>query len=298
MENDIFAQADAAVEAKFGDQAGNAAGDGQAAPAVTDKVDQAAPAGQESKGTAEAKAIFDLSKAEKFMLNGKEMTLKQLESERLMQQDYTRKMQEIAKDREYRDNFEADLAKIESNPRLLSEFKRIYPKAYHRAAEFAARGIEHRGQTPESQGTATQEQLIDQIVEKKIGPIQSELDAYKNEAAVKQLDGIFSEMKVKFPQAEEEFVLARLQALKDQNVDINKAKIVEVFKHFHDRDLASKTKYHTEQLEKQKTANAKARDVPSGGGIPGQAPKKFNLSSEKGWTELEKAYENHLRTGV
>ncbi len=295
---DVFAAADKAVEEKFGDQSSSAASDGQAAPEVKESSDQA-QGRQESNGSTESKAqaIYDLSKAEKFMLNGKEMTLKDLESRMMLQSDYTKKMQEIAKDREYRDNFESDLAKIERNPQLLVEFKKIYPRSYHRAAEYAAKGISSQEPT-QRQDTNTQDKLIEDLVESKIGPIRNELDQYKTEAAVKQLDGIFSEMKGKFPQAEEEFVLARLQALKDQEVQIDKSKIEEVFKHFHDRDQKSKESYHLEQLNKQKTANSKARDVPSGGGIPGQAPKKHNLSTEKGWDQLERDYENHLRTGL
>lgn len=295
---DVFAAADKAVEEKFGDQSSGESSDGQSAPEVKESSDQA-QGRQESSGSTEsrAQAVLDLSKAEKFMLNGKEMTLKDLESRMMLQSDYTKKMQEIAKDREYRDNFESDLAKIERNPQLLSEFKKIYPKAYHRAADFAARGVSSQGQA-EKQGTDTQDKLIEDLVESKIGPIRNELDQYKTEAAVKQLDGIFLEMKTKFPQADEEFVLARLQALKDQDVQIDKSKISEVFKHFHDRDQKSKETYHLEQLNKQKSANSKAKDVPSGGGIPGQAPKKHNLSTEKGWDQLERDYENHLRTGL
>ncbi len=295
---DVFAAADKAVEEKFGDQSGSASSDGQAAPEVKESTDQASGR-QESQGSTspQAHALLDLSKAEKFMLNGKEMTLKDLESRMMLQSDYTKKMQEIAKDREYRDNFESDLAKIERNPQLLSEFKKIYPKSYHRAAEYAAKGVSSQEQ-PQRQDANTQDKLIEDLVESKIGPIRNELDQYKTEAAVKQLDGIFSEMKSKFPQAEEEFVLARLQALKDQEVQIDKSKIEEVFKHFHDRDQKSKESYHLEQLNKQKTASSKAKDVPSGGGIPGQAPKKHNLSTEKGWDQLERDYENHLRTGL
>ncbi len=287
---DFFNDIDKAVEAKFGDQAGEAAPTGQADSAVTKPADQAHSKIEESQGSSDSKAqaIFDLSKAEKFMLNGKEMTLKQLEAERMMQSDYTRKMQEMSKDREYRDNLEADLAKIERDPRLLAEFKSIYPRHYHRAADFAARG---RTQEQGEQGTTTQDDLVKQLVEDAVGPIRDELSQYKTDKAVTQLDGIFSEMKTKYTAADEEFVLARLQLLKDQEVPINKAKIEEVFKHFHEKDQKSKEAYHMEQLNKQKLANNKAKDVPSGGGIPGQAPKKFSMNNTK---EIEDAMIAHL----
>lgn len=293
---DIFAKADQAIEAKYGEQADKAPGDGQAAPELAPQADQA-PDKQESQGSpeAQAQAILDLSKVEKFKLDGKEMTLKQLMSERMMQQDYTRKMQEAAKDREYRDNFEADLAKIERNPQLLSEFKKIYPKQYHRAADYAARGISQPGQTQE-RGTDTQTDLVKQIVEETVGPIRSELDSYKTEAAVKQLDAVFSEMKLKYPDAKEKYALAELQALKDMDIPINQEKIDEVFKSLHEETKKLKESYHLEQINKQKQANAKAKDVPSGGGIPGQAPPKQKLRTEADWSNLEKNLENHLRT--
>lgn len=274
---DIFAGVDKAIEAKYGDQAGDASGNGQAAPEVTDKAqDQAQAPGQESKGSSESQsqAIFDLSKAEKFILNGKETTLKELQAQIMMQQDYTRKSQEIAQDRKYRDNLEFDLAKIEKNPKLVSEFKKIYPKQYHRAADYAAHRMERQEQTQE-QGTDTQSHLVKQIVEDAVGPIRSELDSYKTEAAVKQLDGIFAEMRSKFPDAKEKYALAELQALKDMEIPITQAKIEEVFKSLHEESKTLKESYHMEQLNKQKQANQKAKDAPSGGGIPGQAPKRY-----------------------
>lgn len=290
---DIFAAADKAVEAKFGDQSGDAAPSGQATSEVKESADQA-PGTEESKGSSDSlnQAVLDLSKVDKFILNGKEMTLKQLESERMMQADYQRKTQEIAEVRKYSENFQADFRSVLDNPNLLGEFKKIYPVQYHQAVEHALSRMS-RSQEPQ-QGTTTQDQLVKQLVEDAVGPIRTELDQYKTDAAVKQLDGIFSEMKGKFPQADEEFVLARLQMMKDQDVQINKAKVEEVFKHFHERDQKAKETYHMEQLNKQKQANAKAKDVPSGGGIPGQAPKKFNLSSEGGWSELEGALKKHL----
>lgn len=292
---DIFSEADKAIEAKYGDQSDSAPGSGQAQSEVSTGSDQA-PASKESKGSAEsqAQALFDLSKAEKFVLNGKEMTLKDLQSQMMMQQDYTRKMQEIAKDREYRDNLEADLAKLERDPRLLVEFKKVYPKHFHRAGEYAARGVTQQAQAQSQQGTATQADLVKQIVEEHVGPIRNELDQYKTEAAVKQLDGIFSEMRGKYPDAKEKYVLSELQALKDMDVQIDRAKIEEVFKQLNDETKSLKESYHLEQLNKQKQATAKAKDIPNGGGIPGQAPKKYNLSSEKGWSELEKSFRNHL----
>jgi hypothetical protein len=297
---DIFAEADKAIDAKFGDQAEASSPSDQAPEAVPSKADQATES-QESQGLSksEAQALFDLSKAEKFTFKGKEMTLKDLESQMMMQSDYTKKMQEMSsfrKNAEFAMHWEADMPKLLDDPSLASEFYRAYPKAYHPLIE---RLVERSGQSyeqPSESSTPTQQELIEKIVEKRLGPIQSKLDEYETEAAIKQIDGIFSEMKGKFPHADEEFVLARLEALRGQGTQVNAQKIEEVFKHFHERDIKTKEAYHMEQLNKQKQANAKAKDVPSGGGIPGSAPKTHKIRSEADWSNLEKSAIEHLKT--
>lgn len=296
---DIFAEADKAIDAKYGDQADGAVSTDQAPDAVKPTADQA-PGSQESKGSSESQAIFELSQAKEFMLNGKKMTLKDLESQMMMHSDYTKKSQELSsfkKQAEYAMHWEADLPKLLDNPSLAAEFYRAYPKNYHPIIDRIIERLEG-GQEEEASSASsmpTQRKLVQDLVDQYVGPIRDELDQYKTEAAIKQLDGIFSEMRGKYPGAEEEFVLARLEALKSQEVPINPDKIEEVFKHFHERDLKSKEAYHMEQIKKQQLASSKAKDVPSGGGIPGQAPKKFNLSSEKGWKDLEDSFKNHLQ---
>jgi hypothetical protein len=288
---DIFNNIEKAIDAKYSEQSEAAPDTGHAKSELAPSADQAVDV-KESQGakSAEAQAIFDLSQAKEFMFKGQKMTLKDLESRMMMQSDYTKKMQEFSQDRKYRDNLETDIEALRQNPNLLSKFKEVYPKHYHKAAEYA---VSNAGQSQQqTQGTPTQDHLVKQLVNEAIGPIRSELDQYKTDAAVKQIEAVFETMKTKFPQAEEEFVLARLQMLKDQDVPINQAKIQEVFKHFHDRDQQAKEAYHMDKLNKQKQANQKAKDVPSGGGTPGQAPKKYKSLSDL--DSVQKDLYNHL----
>lgn len=234
-----------------------------------------------------AQAILDLSKAEKFMIEGKEYTWDQLNKERLLMSDYTRKTQELAEQRRqieeqtrYTDNLEVDLRSLKQRPELISEFKKIYPERFHAMADLILDGL-----TPQQavqQGTSLDPRTIQKYVEPLVKPLQEKLDKYETEALTKQMDAVLQTMKTKYPSAEEEYAIGRLRALADQNVPITEQKIEEVFKFFHEKDTQAKEAYHREQLKKQSEANKKAKDMGAGGGTPGQAPKRLKLNEVAG----------------
>lgn len=265
-------------------------------PSTEAKSDSSQDSAPESKQS-EAQALFDLSKADKFLLDGKEYTKDQLIKERLLMSDYTRKTQELAEQRrqfeetsKYDANLKSDLRKVLQDPSLVDRFKQIYPKEYHDIVDAYLERAQ-AGQ-PQTQGGSLDPNLIKKYVEPMVKPLQEKLDRYETEAATKQLDLKFQELSKKYPDAKDEFVLARLQTLAAQNVNITDEKIEEVFKYFDEDRKKDRESYHKEQLNKQKTANKDARDVASGGGIPGQSPKKLSMKNPK---EIEQALEAHLR---
>jgi len=252
----------------------------------------------ESTPQSAAQAVLDLSKAEKFLIEGKEYTWDQLNKERLLMSDYTRKTQELANERRaieeqrtFNEHFRADLPKVLQDPSLLSEMAKHYPQ------EFVQLAQSFLDMTPRQQQQVMQQQgmqqfdpsTIQKYVEPLVKPLQEKLDRYETEKLVSQLDSVYTQMKAKYPSAEEEFVTARLRALDDQKVPITDQRIEEVFKYFHDRDVQAKDAYHKEQLKKQSEANKKAKDVASGGGTPGLAPKRLKLG------EVQNALLDHLR---
>jgi hypothetical protein len=281
-----------AMDAKFS---------GQASDQPEQTTQESAPEGkdqsQENTPELKAQAVLDLSKAEKFMLDGKEYTYDKLRKEMLLQADYTRKTQEIATERQYmaqqkelNEHFKADLPKVLQNPELLAEMKRHYPEEFVKMAEsFLELSPRQQQQAMGQQGMSVDPQSIRKLVEPLVKPIQDKLDKYETEALTKQLDTIVTQMKTKFPSADEEYAIARLRALSDQNVPITEQKIEEVFKYFHEKDIESKETYHREKLKKQSEANKKGSDIAAGGGTPGQAPTKLKLN------EVAGALTDHLR---
>lgn len=249
---------------------------------------------QETKSE-QAQALIDLSKVEKFKIDGEELTLEQFKQERMRQSDYTRKTQEIAAERKaiqeqqsLNDHFRADLPKILRDPSLLSEMSRHYPKEFVELAQAYLELSPTQQQQVTNQGTNLDPRTIQKYVDTAVRPLQEKFERQETETQVKQLESIFSSMKTKYPGVEDEFALARLQALDSQKIPITEQKIEEVFKYFYDKDRQGKDAYHKEQLKKQSEANRKSRDVAPGGGTPGQAPRRMKLG------EVAGALKDHL----
>ncbi len=280
-----------AIDAKYGDQASDQPEKPQSDASTENQSHESTPKEPNQ-------AVFDLSKAEKFLFEGKEYTLDQLKKERLMMSDYTRKTQEIAEERRQIEternltqHFKADLPKVLQNPDLIGEMARHYPPEMVALARQFLEMTPRQQQEAMGQGTGFDPKSIQKLVEPMMKPLQDKIDRYETETLTKQLDSIYSTMKGKYPSADEEFVTARLQALDHQRIPITQEKIEETFKYFHDKDLQAKDSYHKEQLKKQSEATKKAKDVASGGGTPGVGPKRLKLS------EVPGALKEHLLRG-
>jgi hypothetical protein len=125
---EFFDKVDQAVEQKFSDQASDAAPEGQATKEVESASADQAPQSSQTQGDEQKslqQAILDLSKAEKFIFNGKEMTPKDLEKGFMLEADYRRKTQELAETRKYAENIHADLR---SGP---TRIRRIRVRSHH-----------------------------------------------------------------------------------------------------------------------------------------------------------------------
>ena len=76
--------------------------------------------------------IPDLEKLAKFRYKGKTLTLDDLQKMGMMQNDYQKKTQELAKERKYWDNLDSDLGNVRDNPKLANEFKKLSFRAAFR----------------------------------------------------------------------------------------------------------------------------------------------------------------------
>lgn len=277
-----------AIDAKYGGGADQPTETQESAPR-TDNHSQ-------ENTQSQAQAVIDLSKAEKFMLDGKEYTYDKLRKEMLMQADYTRKtqeysaqMKEFGKKQELYNHFQADLPKVLENPDLIRELAQHYPKEF---VQMAQRMLDTRGPTTQTQTRdqgAITEDKINRLIESKVNGVR---DQFASEQAQEKLDVILTQMKTKYPEFQdgrmERFVLSELRAMADQDIQITGDKIEDTFKNLNEWLGSSRESYHKAQLKKQSEANKKGSDMGAGGGTPGQAPNKLKLK------DVPNALQNHL----
>lgn len=255
----------------------------QASPDVTQ---------EQTQTPAQAQAIADLSKFKEIMLDGQKLTLDQLRKERLMQSDYTKKTQELAKQRQesekYSSNVWADLEKVKQNPALAAEFKKIYPAQYHQALRFVMQQqAMQQTQQPQQASLPPEleekisryDQFIDQTMKEKVEAERQALD--------KSLETIESNLQKKYPRADAitAYTLAdqkRLQIEQETGQKLSPKEINEqfmepFFKASHEHQLKQFNEWNKEQAKTARNVNRQASDVGRGGGTPGSAPAKVRL---------------------
>lgn len=253
------------------------------APENTSQSNQSATTGSPQPT---AQQLQDLSKLEKFLIEGKEYNYKDLKSERMRFSDYTKKTQEISQERKYYANLNSDLRQVKSNPALAEEFKRVYPEQFHAYLDVIIEQAQKEQPTNQQSSDDYDqsgydqkkiEQMVQRMVEQRTAPIQNHFKEQETKAVEAQIDAIFKTNSAKYQFADEETVLARAQALHNQGIPLNDETWERIFKSVQDSNQKRYETYHTQKISEQKKANTKARDVASGGGIPGEAPQKVKL---------------------
>lgn len=244
--------------------------------------------GQKDPSTDGQPLVHELEKLQKFKMDGKEWTLQELKSAILRQQDYTKKTQSLAKEREafqenqkYYENLAWDLMKVRQNPSLAQEFVRIYPQSFHKYLQEAMannQGNQGAAQPTSNQGVQGQDiQLLSRL--DKLEKFYHAQEVKANEA---QIDQVMNDLSKKYPDASnfKEMVLGRAFEAHEQGVELTPEAWEDIFKQV-DGEVGSLLKSKYGNLVKQQTeANKKASDVGSGGGTPGAAPKKFKKFDE------------------
>lgn len=244
-----------------------------------------------SQGNSQMPNLPELDKFERFKYQGQEWTPKDLEKAILRQKDYTQKTQGLAEERKAMDtvkseqrfyeNLYADLNLVKSNPQLVAEFIKTYPAKFHPMLkqvlnETGSTQTQNQGQNPYIDVEARSEL-------QQLKSILHEQDVAKNVASI---DSQIKTLSAKYPDALPELAIGRVYEAYNQMLAQNpQAKLTnkmweDTFKTVNDEiKQMVKTKYG-DLVKKQTSANAKARDVDSGGGTPTTAPKKFSKLSE------------------
>ncbi len=233
--------------------------------------------------------IMELEKLEKFKFEGREWTPKDLKSAYMMQQDYSRKTAEIAQERKFSENLEADLESVRKNPALAQQFKELYPPGYHKHLKFVL------PETPSQTQTQSQRSDLPPEVLSQLKELTEFKTNFETKALEAEVDSAFSKLTEKYPMADERVVTASANlalqkgvALRNAEGRVNVEELEKIFKSEHERTQKAFDAHYKKQFEQQKAASAKSRDVAGGGGVPGQAPEKltFEQATEKAIKEM------------
>ena len=274
--------------ADFFDKAATAYAESQAAPTEgapqsegAPTVSDQAPVVEAGQAPSTAPQILELDKHERVKWNGQEWSLKDLQSSVLRQSDYTRKTQELAKEREFVENLPYDLARVQQDGSLVQAFKQIYPEKFHALVkQFESQATTQTSQPVESKAG------IDPVYLSRLEKIESSLMEKEVQAIESSLDNTMASMKTKYPMADEESVLARASNLLESKsfADLDKqGRITEagwekIFKAVGERNQKMAETHYKSLVDKQTKASAKAKDGGRGSGeAPGAAPKKMLL---------------------
>lgn len=267
---------DSVVDAVTANQGGN-----QASPSGSSSQAPETQNTAPTKAEAEAQAILDLESAQKFKFNNREWTPEQLKKSMMLHSDYTKKTQSLAETRKYYDNLEYDLDFIKQSPNkqeAMQAFMSTYPKEFHRYLSLV-------GGSDQAAALQTQQQNMQLPPElmKDLEMVKSYVQEKETQAIEAQLENTFASLSKKYPEGDEDIVLARAQALLDAKRETEPGFRItneiwdKLWKSSHEKNLS---KYEARQkgiLEKQRASNQSFKGPANGGGTPGQAPQRMNM---------------------
>lgn len=269
--------------------------------------DPSASNGSLAPDSEKSSAVFDLTKAEKFMWDGKEMTPDELKRSILRQNDYTKKTQAHAEERrrfeqerqewtaaqekeqQFLENFEIDIQNVLKDPSQEKRYKEIYPAKYHQALDQALARSFGDQNSPKRNETILEQRL--KSVESKFEQREREIamTAFENSVATNAeiLDSNIQKLSQKYSLADEDSVLARAEHMasslkKDANFNDNFSQLMEkLYKENHQYHESRYKTLYKEKVEQQKQANVRGKDIGSGGATPGGTPTKLKLKDVK-----------------
>lgn len=226
------------------------------------------PAG--TQGQSAGAEPYDLDKAEKVRWEGKEYTPDQFRKMMMFQQDYSRKTQSIAQTQKYYENLQYDLDAVKSNPKLASEFQKLYPKEFHKYLDNVMPSDWKTGNQGEKSNLPPE-------IQEKLERFENYVKEQEVSREETKIDDITSKLAQKYPEAIEDVVLARAQALVEQGHNLTPENWDKLYKTSHDFMLKKMADKQNKQFDAQKNANLKGRGIGPGGGTPGQAPRKLSM---------------------
>lgn len=266
---------------------------GEAPPGAANEAAAQAPAGKETVRT-EPQAS-DLDSLDRVRFRGKEFSKEELENLLLGQGQ-----RQETDTKKFDDNFAYDLAAVMKDPSKLAQFSQIYPANYVQRAQFILEqnGISAKAESrtngqPESKsGDQRLDEMWSTVQEFKQQQKESRIQAYQH-----QVDTTFDKLATKFPEADQEVINSRLQAILAQGVNIMDAKgnldskvVEKLFKQDHDARTARYEATYRKKVDAQKTASTNARDMGRGGtpaSISGNSPRTIRDATKNFMRDIE-----------
>lgn len=238
------------------------------------------PANTQASATPEGKTaeeILNLDGTLKFKFGNREWTPDSLKKAIMFQSDYTKKTQELSETRKYYDNLEYDLDAVRKNPQLADAFLKTYPKQFHKFLNLV--GGSDQAASLQTQNRDTQAPIPPELMDRFLR-VESYVKETEVKAAEADLDAKFSTLSKKYPEAIEDVVLARAQALLDKGdtPTITVEMWDKLWKQSHEETIKRFEAKQKETLNKQRTANQSYKGPSSGGGVPTGAPKRETMS--------------------
>lgn len=213
---------------------------------------------------------YNLDTAEKVVWKGKEYTPGQLEKALMFQSDYTKKMQGIADEKKYISNLRYDLKTVRENPALANEFMKMYPQEYHAYLD----DVMPADWKNKAQDASNLPPEIQQKLDRFDNYIKDQ-EVSREEANIEKIS---TSMMTKYPEALEDVVLARAEALVGQGTNLTQEHWEKLYKSSHDFMMKKMADKQNQTFDTQRNANLKGRGIGPGGGTPGQAPVKRNFA--------------------
>lgn len=256
---------------------------GSQGSAPTTEASSSAPT-QSTASAEQAQAILNLDQAQKFKFGDREWTPEQLKKSMMLHSDYTKKTQAISEARKYYDNLEHDLDYIRSHhnkQEAIQAFTQTYPKEFHKYLKHA--GIDMASEAASRQMQSQSQAEIPPEIMRDLQMVKNYVQEKETQAIEAQLDQTFSSLSKKYPDGDEDVVLARAQALLDSKREsdpgfrITNEVWEKLWKASHDKYAQKREAHQKGIIEKQRTANSSYRAPAPGGATPGQAPQRMNL---------------------
>ncbi len=211
--------------------------------------------------------LLDLDKVERFKMAGQEWTPKDLQGAIMRNADYTRKTQALAEQRKYYDSLSVDLEAVKADPRLVDQFRKVYPEAFHKFLGYVGVNDPKPQGKPQGGADGLPREFVD-----RLDRIEGSLREREVKAIEAEIDSKFKTFSQKYPLADESAVLARAEALARSGEKMTDALWEDLWSSVHKRSEELMKKHYSQKFQQQMDANKRGADTSPGGAIPAQKP--------------------------